>query len=374
MKPDARYLRRRTSVVSPEVREQNERFWAHIRTISEETGYTGESSSVRSAQDVKAVATALRALGLKSDHVMGKDGVQTQFGADLLSYLRFRADILNQHVRGLLMDEAEAKREFIRCFRRYKPNPLSVTWNKQKHEKQSPAYLTAIVNMILAATLGESSCDFDPLSLTTVTIAGEPYRTLARRVDGAYPGVVNPTAVWEIKEYYHTTTFGSRIADGIYETLLDGLELECLEASAHGPIFHYLIIDAARTWWGQGNPYLCRLIDMLHMGYVDEVVFGREVERAMTAAAQTWLAHRRSRPATGGATPQPEQLGAVPPPKHRRLAPADRRKRALKWNTWAVANGLPDCLADATESAEDRSTRLDWKNRRRGLAVDQDEK
>ena len=31
-------------------------------------------------------------------------------------------------------------------------------------------------------------------------------------------------ALWEIKEYYYTTTFGSRVADGVYETLLDGLE------------------------------------------------------------------------------------------------------------------------------------------------------
>ena len=36
---------------------------------------------------------------------------------------------------------------------------------------------------------------------------------------------MDPLAVWEIKEYYYTTTFGSRVADGVYETLLDGMEL-----------------------------------------------------------------------------------------------------------------------------------------------------
>lgn len=30
----------------------------------------------------------------------------------------------------------------------------------------------------------------------------------------------------EIKEYYYTTTFGSRVAGGVYETLLDGMELD----------------------------------------------------------------------------------------------------------------------------------------------------
>jgi len=32
--------------------------------------------------------------------------------------------------------------------------------------------------------------------------------------------------VWEIKDYYYTTTFGIRIAYGVYESLLDGMELE----------------------------------------------------------------------------------------------------------------------------------------------------
>ena len=48
-----------------------------------------------------------------------------------------------------------------------------------------------------------------------------PLRTLAQRVDGAFPSAVNPVAVWEIKEDYHTTTFGSRVADGAYETQID---------------------------------------------------------------------------------------------------------------------------------------------------------
>jgi len=54
-------------------------------------------------------------------------------------------------------------------------------------------------------------------------VAESPLRTLARRVDGAFTDTVNPIAVWEIKEYYYTKTFGSRVADGIYETLLDGM-------------------------------------------------------------------------------------------------------------------------------------------------------
>ena len=77
--------------------------------------------------------------------------------------------------------------------------------------------------MIIESIIGERKCDYDPRELTTVTTDGFPLRTLARRVDGAFPSAVNPIAIWEIKEYYYTTTFGSRVADGVYETLLDGV-------------------------------------------------------------------------------------------------------------------------------------------------------
>ncbi|MDE2976204.1 MAG: hypothetical protein OXU63_01645 [Acidobacteriota bacterium] len=114
-------------------------------------------------------------------------------------------------------------------------------------------------------------------------------RTLARRVDGAFPSPVDPVAIWEIKEYYYTTTFGSRVADGVYETLLDGMELREL-ANAEGiRIRHYLMIDSHYTWWECGRSYLCRLVDMLHMGYVDEVFFGYEVIERLPGLVERWI-------------------------------------------------------------------------------------
>jgi len=135
--------------------------------------------------------------------------------------------------------------------------------------------------------------------LTTVTRNKEPFRTLARRIDGAFPGPVDPIEVWEVKEYYYTTTFGSRVADGVYETLLDGMELEELVAARKAlavkpnwpaPIQHLLMVDAHYTWWVKGRSYLCRIIDMLHMGYVDEVLFGAEVAVRLPAIARSWVA------------------------------------------------------------------------------------
>jgi hypothetical protein len=129
-------------------------------------------------------------------------------------------------------------------------------------------------------------CNYNPMELTSVTVDGAPVRTLARRVDGAFPSTVNPIAVWEIKEYYYTTTFGSRIADGVYESLLDGMELEELREHEQIDVRHYLMVDAYNTWWNMGRSYLCRIVDMLHMGYVDEVFFGSEVLKSLPPAVK----------------------------------------------------------------------------------------
>lgn len=122
-----------------------------------------------------------------------------------------------------------------------------------------------------------------------MTSNGVPIRTLARRVDGAFTSTINPIAIWEIKEYYYTPTFGSRVADGVYETLLDGLELEEVREHENIDVKHYLMIDDHNTWWNMGRSYLCRIIDMLHMGYVDEVLFGYEVVERLPEIVKEWI-------------------------------------------------------------------------------------
>ena len=101
--------------------------------------------------------------------------------------------------------------------------------------------------------------------------------------------------MWEINEYYYTATFGSRVADGVYETLVDGMELEELYESEKINVKHYLFVDSHFTWWACGKSYLCRLIDMLHMGYVDEVLFGREVVKELPRIVEEWIAIAKTR-------------------------------------------------------------------------------
>ncbi|MEC9228083.1 MAG: hypothetical protein VYA21_04580, partial [Verrucomicrobiota bacterium] len=130
---------------------------------------------------------------------------------------------------------------------------------------------------IQAEHLLGTNFDNDPQKLAYLTDEnGMLSKCFARRFDGCVPSVKNPKVVWEIKEYYGTTTFGSRVADGVYETLLDGYESK--EAQARGcEVQHYLFVDDYFTWWTLGKSYLCRIIDMLHTGHVDRVYFGKQV-------------------------------------------------------------------------------------------------
>jgi hypothetical protein len=293
---------------------QPKEFWANIRTISQKVGYTvrpkrqigvkGQAGPIK-VPTLAEIMDALEALNLTAGHLIAANAKPTAMGRLVIEYFEYRADALNRVVEPLLMNAAQARAAFEELQGKMKVR-RAMPMNKQSKEKKNPAYFTGIINMLIEANIGELPCNYNPLALTTVTRDRAPFRTLARRVDGAFPGPVDPLAIWEIKEYYYTTTFGSRVADGVYETLLDGLELQELDfalsqqtksKSLPAHIQHLLMIDAHYTWWVKGRSYLCRIIDMLHMGYVDEVLFGKEVFTRLPLIAKEWAdayrAHRK---------------------------------------------------------------------------------
>lgn len=297
--------------------KQPKSFWANVRTISQAVGYTetaegyckvppgltvppnfkkqgGPRKNTVLACDLPRMKQAYEKLGLNPDHVIGTSGHPTELGQLLCDYFKYRADILNKQVQPNLMDAEAAKEAFEKCKKLY-PTELRFAMNKQKGDKKTEAYLTAMVNMIISSKVKGYGYDSDPHNLTTVTQGDQPLRTLSRRLDGAFPAVVNPIAVWEIKEYYYTATFGSRVADGVYETLVDGMELEELQQSENVTVKHYLFVDSHFTWWACGKSYLCRIVDLLHMGYVDEVLFGREVLKELPRIADEWVAEAKRR-------------------------------------------------------------------------------
>jgi hypothetical protein len=263
-------------------------FWASVRLISQEVGYTGKGTKQIRIPSQDEIRNKLKSFDLNVDNLHAQK-IDIRIYENLLQdYFAYRADILNSNVKNYLMDAERAKEEFNKQYNKHKPScPLPL--NKQKGAMRAYAYLTGLVNMLIEENSQGKPCDYDPHQLTLVTKNNIPLRTLARRVDGAFPSSINPIAVWEIKEYYYTTTFGSRVADGIYESLLDGLELEELREHEKIDIKHYLIVDAYDTWWRQGKSYLCRIIDMLHMGYLDEALFGYEVIERLPEIVKEWV-------------------------------------------------------------------------------------
>lgn len=258
-----------------------------MRSVSQRVGYTVRNQGQVRVPSLAEIAQALDALGLSTDHIV-QAGEPTPMGVTLADYFQYRADVLHEFVEPMLMDAGEANKAFEDLKAKLSPScPLPM--NKQKGDKRTNAYLTGIVNMLVEANSAGFPCDYAPRALTTVTRDGIPVRTLARRIDGAFPSSVNPVAIWEIKEYYYTTTFGSRVADGVYETLVDGVELEELRDHEGIDIRHCLMVDSHFTWWVCGRSYLCRLVDMLHMGYVDDVLFGREILDGLPPLVGEWV-------------------------------------------------------------------------------------
>ena len=273
MKPTARFMRMPKS------------FWAAVRSLSQQVGYSMAGSVIVPTLD--QMWMAFSKIKLESSHLM-VNGEPTEFAIDLLDYFEERARVLNCEVEPSLMNVHEAKGLFEQLRDEFTPN-CPIPMNKQKGDKRAEAYLTGIVNMMIERYSEGLPCDYDPRELTTFTYKGAPLRTLARRVDGAFPSAKNPIALWEIKEYYYTTTFGSRVADGVYETLLDGMEIEELREHEGVNVKHYLMVDAYYTWWECGKAYLCRMFDMLHMGYVDEILFGIQVVHEMPRIVREWV-------------------------------------------------------------------------------------
>ncbi|MBL7154027.1 MAG: hypothetical protein ISS79_09935 [Phycisphaerae bacterium] len=287
MKPDPRFL------------SQPKAFWANVRAISETVGYTVRGKGLIKVPEIEDMILVMHSRKLNAQHIVSDKGSLTELGGLLQEYFKHRADVLNTYVKPRLMDAERAQTEFENLRDELKPS-CPMPMNKQKGDKRAEAYLTCLVNMIVESRIKESnvkglSCDYDPRMLTTVTDKEQPLRTLSRRLDGAFPSVVDPIAVWEIKEYYYTTTFGSRVADGVYETLLDGMELAELKEHEKVHVLHYLITDAYYTWWECGRSYLCRILDSLYMGYIDEVLFGYEVIERLPSIVDEWIGLSESR-------------------------------------------------------------------------------
>lgn len=272
-------------------------FWSNIKLLNQRLGYTIRTSkkNPNSGFVIPTPVSIIKTFmgeGLSYDRLVDNQKRLTDYGQLVVDYFEYRGSVLTNQVESNLMNKEQAKKMFYDKYKSNNPT-CPIPLNKQKNDKKDYSYLTGLVNMTIEENLTEDcACDYDPKELTAITHKGYPIRTLSRRVDGAYPSVIDPIAIWEIKEYYYTTTFGSRVADGVYETQLDGWELWEVEQNTGREILHYLIVDDYFTWWVKGRSYLCRLIDSIHMGLVTEVIFGKELVHRLPKIVQEWQSRR----------------------------------------------------------------------------------
>lgn len=261
-----------------EFRHMPSSFWAMVKYISETLGYT-----IRGQGVVRTYSTdEIDCLAFQNKITVDYDTILTA-----KSYFDKRADLLNEFVRYNLMTADTAKEAFLHLYPLHQNNHFQckLPMNKQKGAMKQVAFFTSIINILAEDTIRHSSIyngslgfNDDPRGL--VYIFDNENRIIgasSRRFDGAYPNIINPQIVWEIKEYYYATTFGSRVADGVYETQLDGYEFRDISYRSGRPITHVFFLDAYKTWWIDGKSYLCRIIDILNSGLVDEVIVGKEV-------------------------------------------------------------------------------------------------
>ncbi len=255
-------------------------FWANTSLINQRLGYASKKLIgkfpggffIPSAKDIEDLYLKE---GLNCEHLVSNARL-TDYGERMIDYFEFRASILTNYVEKMLMDVSKAREVYLGEYASAQYS-CPLPRNNQGKAQGAPRYLNCLINMIAEKIVGNDVIDYNPKEMTAFTISGIPKRSMTRRVDGAIPGVTNPVAIWEIKEYYYTTTFGSKISDGIYATQLDGHELNEIKRTFGLSVRHIMFIDGHFTWWYTGRSYLCRMIDILHMGLVDEVMFGYEV-------------------------------------------------------------------------------------------------
>lgn len=271
--------------VLEDFRGQPPEFWAVVKLVSPMIGYSyrgrnADPSRIR-RYTIDEIVDALESRELRAEEdVLSK----------VAAYSEARAGLLEAAAAPNLMSREEARELFEQLRSDLKPPAAVLPMNKQAGDKQHPAYLTCIVNMVtwhaLVERFGTGELDSNPRQALTFSRDGRPLRTLARWMDGAFPGTDRPIAAWEVKEYYGTTSFGSRIADGVYVAGLDGYELNELR-SVGLEVKHYLFVDA-REWWDKGKSYLCRIVDLVQGDLLDAAFCGREVVSQWPATISEW--------------------------------------------------------------------------------------
>ena len=190
----------------------------------------------------------------------------------LFEYLRVEDELLSE-AESALRDESEAldfcKREKLTVLK---------TRTKSKDHHQSSKAMIASVTGIAQRVCSKKGLTLDPdPQKRCVWLAGNSLHVTSRNLDGAVPGLANPSIVWEIKEYWGKTKGGSKMSDAVYECQLVGRELREFEEKSGKQVVHVVFLDGKEQWSCRRSD-LRRFIDLTYQGLIDHLIVGRQVE------------------------------------------------------------------------------------------------
>jgi hypothetical protein len=232
------------------------RYYLSITTKEERESFTKSLKTERSAKIGK--------IQLKLEGDVAKQ---------VLEYLDFRSALWTAGDK-LLRTEEEAK---AYCKRHFNELPKTTQTKNLDHHQSSKA-------MVLTATrLTEAVCSEFGVAVEPnpqrrcVWVAKEELHVTARNLDGAIPGLVDPFLVWEIKEYWGTTSGGSKMSDAVYECALVGRELRDFEKRTKLHVEHAVLLDGKAQWTSRKSDLL-RFYDLYFQGLIDYLIVGREIE------------------------------------------------------------------------------------------------
>ena len=198
---------------------------------------------------------------------------------------------LDSHLIGLLEDYAHDSAALLEValrslrsekdaldFCRKKKFPVGSTKTRNLSHHQSSKALIATVSGIARKACFEAGIEvnLDP-QRRAIWFTDNGLHVSARNLDGAIPSLENPSAVWEIKEYWGKTSGGSKMSDAVYECHLVGMELRMFEAKSGISIEHIVFVDGKEQWNFRKSDLL-RFIDLHQQGFIDHLIIGREVE------------------------------------------------------------------------------------------------
>jgi hypothetical protein len=235
--------------------------WELVRYYRALRGVRSKNAFIKELQENKSISMDERSLPIQDEVV-----------DILIEYLSMEENLFDK-AQDALRTEVEA---LSYC----KLNGINVgqTTTKSTEHHQSSKAMIACVTEIATNVCKKHSLEFDPDPQNRcVWLNDEMLHVTSRNLDGAVPGLANPTVIWEIKEYWGKTKGGSKMSDAVYECQLVGRELREYEDKSGRSIAHIVFIDG-KDQWSHRKSDLRRFIDLCYQGLIDHLIIGAEVE------------------------------------------------------------------------------------------------